>query len=187
MSGNCDTGTPPARNRIAAMRPLSARAEIDAPREPIFELLCDLSLRPAFTDHFQTQYRLGRVDAVGPGASARFQLRESGLWLDTVIERVEGPHLVREAGHGGRDNRVPNFTAWELAEGARSLSSEVTVTFWTEPSNPFDKLSERRRSRHPHRRDWSRALARLKKLVEGDEPVESVTIAGMDRVPEGVR
>lgn len=169
------------------MRPLSASAEIDAPREQIFDLLCDLSRRPAFTDHFLTEYRLGRMDPVGRGAAARFQLRDSGLWLDTVIERAERPYLIREQGHGGRANRVPVFTVWELADGARSKSSEVTVSFWTEPSNPVDRVSEMIGSRRFHRRDWARTLARLKAVSERGEPVAAVGVAGTDRVPEGIR
>ncbi|MQA76620.1 MAG: hypothetical protein GEU88_20300, partial [Solirubrobacterales bacterium] len=122
------------------MRPISATIAIDAPRERVFELLDDLSLRPAFTDHFLGEFRLGRVDPVGPGASARFRLGDSGIWLGTVIERAERPHLVRERGRGGRENRVPAETVWELAAGPSPETCEVTLTFWTEPSKPIDRL-----------------------------------------------
>ena len=166
------------------MRPVSATLTIDAPRERVYDLLSDLALRPAFTDHFLTDYRLGRVDAVGPGAAARFRLRESGAWLDTVIdESSERPHQLREHGHGGRSNRVPTFTVWELAEGPGPDGSEVTVTFWTEPQSPIDKARELLAPGRHFRRDWQRALTRLRDLAEGDEPVQRVGIAGGDRLP----
>jgi hypothetical protein len=166
------------------MRPVSASISIDASRERVYDLLSDLSLRPAFTDHFLIDYRLARADPVGPGAAARFRLRESGVWLDTVIdEDSERPHLLREHGHGGRSNRVPAFTVWELAEGPGADTCEVTVTFWTEPSHPLDKLREMTGGSRFFRRDWKRALERLRVLAEGDAPVERVGIAGVDRVP----
>ena len=115
-------------------------------------------LGSAFTDHFLTDFRLGRVDPVGPGASARFRLRDSGVWLDTVIEEVERPHLIREHGYGGRSNRVPAFTVWELAEGPASSGCEVSVTFWTEPANPIDRARELLAPSRAFRRDWQRAL-----------------------------
>jgi uncharacterized protein YndB with AHSA1/START domain len=171
------------RNRIARMRPVSARTTIDAPRERVFELICDLSRRPAFTDHFLSEYRLGRVDPVGEGASARFRLRESGVWLDTVIEDAKPPQRLRERGHGGRSNRVPTFTVWELAEGPSAHSCEVTVTFWTEPATPIDRARELLAPSRAFRRDWRRALARLKHLVEADGPVPRVGVAGGELLP----
>lgn len=164
------------------MKPVFERATIDAPRERVYELLCDLSLRPAFTDHFQTDYRLGRVDPVGPGAAARFRLHDAN-WLDTVIERTERPHLVREAGRGGRGNRTPVFTVWELAEGASPDSCELSLTYWTEPPGPFDRVYAAFGALRPKRRDWRRALARLKRVAESGERIEPVEIGGGDRLP----
>ena len=123
------------------------------------------------------------MDPVGPGASARFRIRDSGVWLDTVIEAVERPHLIREHGYGGRSNRVPAFTVWELAEGPASSGCEASVTFWTEPANPIDRARELLGPSRAFRRDWQRALARLKELVEGDRPVPRVAVAGADRIP----
>ena len=92
------------------MRPISVSTPIDVPRQRLFDLLTDLSLRPSFTDHFMTEYRLARLEPVGVGASARFRVREAEHWMDTVIEEVEPPHLIREGGRGGRSNRVPVLT-----------------------------------------------------------------------------
>jgi hypothetical protein len=164
------------------MRPVSARIAIDVPRERVLDLLCDLAVRPAFTDHFMSDYRLERLDPVGVGASARFRLRGSGTWLDTVIEAVERPHLIREGGCGGRSNRVPVFTVWELLEGEWPEGCEVSVTFWSEPASAADKARELGGSRQ-FRRDWKRALARLKEIVEAEAPMARVSVAGADRLP----
>ncbi len=139
-------------------------------------------MRPAFTDHFLTELRLGRIDPVGPGAAARFRLGDSWLRLDTVIERVERPYLIREAGRGGRANRVGVFTVWEIASGPGPDTSEVTLTFWTEPANVFDRLRELRISKRKLRRGWTRALRRLRDLAESGEQPARVGVAGSERV-----
>jgi uncharacterized protein YndB with AHSA1/START domain len=169
------------------MRPVAASISIDAPRERVFDLLTDLSARPSFSDHFLVEYRLERLEPVGVGAAARFRLRHSGEWMDTAIERIERPHLIREAGHGGRENRVPAFTVWELAEGASPDTTELTVTFWTEPTRQFDRLRELAGPSRHFRRDLRRALQRLRALIEDGGPVERVGVAGGDRLPSFVR
>jgi uncharacterized protein YndB with AHSA1/START domain len=166
------------------MRPVSASTTIDAPRERVFALLNDLSLRPSFTDHFLTDQRLERVNPVGAGAATRFRLGDSGRWMDTVIDDdSEPPHLLREHGHGGRSNRVPTFTVWELAEGPGPGGCEVGVTFWTEPQSPFDRVRELIGGSRHLRRGWQRALARLREIAEAERPVQGIAIAGTDRLP----
>jgi uncharacterized protein YndB with AHSA1/START domain len=167
------------------VRPISATALIDVPRERVFDLLTDLSIRPAFTDHFIGDYRLERLAPRGVGAAARFRLG-GRYWMGTVIEAAEHPHLVRESGQGGRSNRVGVFTVWELAEGASPQSCEAKVVFWTEPVTRFDKLAERR-LRRGLRRDWKRALVRLRAIAEEGTAVERVTVAGGERLPAFAR
>lgn len=165
------------------MRPVSASASIDVPRERIFDLLVDLSIRPAFTDHFIDEYRLARVDPIGVGASARFLLEHAGVWVDSAIEVAERPHLIREHGRGGRGNRVPWFTVWEIAEGPSPEGSELTVTIWTEPASIFDRLGETGVSGRRLRRDLARALARLREIAETDRQLEHVGVGGADLLP----
>lgn len=169
------------------MRPISATTPIDVPRARVFDLLIDLSIRPAFTDHFMTEFRLARLEPVGVGASARFRVREAEHWMDTVIDTAERPHLVREHGRGGRSNRVPLFTVWELAEGASPASCELTVTFWTEPATAFDRLHERFGTARRFRRDWKRAVRRLREIAEDGAAVERVGVGGEDAIPAFAR
>ena len=168
------------------MRPVSASVLIDVPRERVFDLVTDVSVRPAFTDHFIGDFRLERLEPRGVGAAARFRLYDGKHWMDSAIEAVERPHLVREHGRGGRSNRVDAFTVWELAEGPSSQTCEATVTFWTEPVNLLARLRERGLHRKL-RRDWKRALVRLRAIAEEGTEVERVTVGGGDRLPAFAR
>jgi uncharacterized protein YndB with AHSA1/START domain len=166
------------------MGPVSASIAIDVPRERVFEFLRDLANRPAFTDHFIEDLRLQRIPSTGVGATARFRVDPPGpaLWMETVIEELEPPHRIFERGRGGRLDRIPLFTVWELLAGP-GTRSEVRLSFWTEPTHPLDKLRERLGAERWYRRGWSRALERLKDLLESGREFERVGVAGEDRMP----
>jgi uncharacterized protein YndB with AHSA1/START domain len=169
-------------NRIgAAVGPISAETTIDAPRERVWKRLIDLAYRPSFCDHFQHDFRLERIESAGTGASARFRVEgpRLKLWMETVVDEADEPAQIYERGRGGRLDRIPIFTVWELADGA-GRTTEAKVTFWTEPANPLDRIRERGRPRRWVRRQWARALERLKDQVETEAPVEPVGVAGAD-------
>jgi uncharacterized protein YndB with AHSA1/START domain len=162
------------------MGPISLRIDVDAPRERVFDFICDLANRPGWTDHFIHEYRLERIPPTGQGAAARFRVNgPPGIhYMELVIAKAERPHLIEETGRGGRWDRVPIRAAWELTEEA--AVTEVRFTFWTEPANHFDKLRERGRSRWWRRR-WARALRRMRELIEaGDASAERAVVAGID-------
>lgn len=163
------------------MGPVSEQIVIDAPRERVFDLLIDLSLRPSFCDHFLDEYRLLRIDPVGVGAGARFRLRAAGGHFDSVVTEAERPHRILERGRGGRLNRVPCTTEWLLADlpGERT---ELRVTFLTEPSHPLDRLTDVFRSQRRLAREWREALRRLRQLVEEERRVERLEVAGASRI-----
>jgi uncharacterized protein YndB with AHSA1/START domain len=166
------------------MGPLSAETTIDAPRERVWEVVADLANRPAFCDHFQHEFRLQRLDSRGVGAAARFRVDapRMGVWMETVIGEADEPHRLFESGRGGRLDRIPVFTVWELAPGA-GTTTEARVTFWTQPSHPLDRLRERLGASRWFRRQWSRSLERLKALAESGAPIERVGVAGADLLP----
>ena len=163
------------------MGPISVTKPVDAPREAVFEFLGDLANRPAFTDHFVSGFRLERLQSSGVGAAARMRITEPGLWLETVIEEVSPPHRIVERGKGGRLDRIPILTAWELAEGPGAEACEVTLTFWSEPSHRLDRLRERLGAERFFRRQWSIALSRLKELLESGRSAPRVVVAGGER------
>src|SRR5689334_20214036 len=160
------------------MGPVSATIPIDVPRERVHPLLADLGIRPSFTDHFIDEFRLERLASVGLGAAARFRIGDRGLWIETVIEESSPPHRLAERGAGGRLDRMAVHTLWELVEAPARSGCEVTVTFVIETSGPFDRPGPERW----YRRQWGRALTRLKDLAESDREPARVTIAGVDRL-----
>jgi hypothetical protein len=170
----------------AAMEPVSAEVEIDTTRGRAFEFLRDLANRPAFTDHFIADFRLFRSESAGVGAGARFRIMGAPplRWMETNLVEEERPHILLERGRGGRFNRVPVATAWELTPGPGPLIT-VRVDFWTEPSHPVDKLRERLGAASARSsRKWATALRRLRDLLESDSPVvERVAVAGGPRYP----
>lgn len=165
------------------MGPISARTVVDAPRERVYEFVADLANRPSFLDHMFGEFRLERLDAAGVGAAARFRSRAplNRVWFETVIEASEPPHVLRERGHGGRLDRIPTSTVWEvLAQGSLS---EVRVAFSTEPSHLLDRLRELLGASFWYRRRWTRAMRRLREALEADRPPAQLVAAGGDRVP----
>ncbi|HET6830327.1 MAG TPA: SRPBCC family protein [Solirubrobacterales bacterium] len=161
------------------MGPVSAEMDVDAPRERVFAILADLSNRPAFCDHFQHEFRLQRIDPVGIGAAARFRVEAPffKFWMESVLTTVEAPHLIVERGRGARTDRMPVGTAWELSEAGGGMT-EVRVSFWTEPEHHLDRLKDTLMPAGWHRRQWRRALARLRDIAEGDAAIERLRVAG---------
>jgi uncharacterized protein YndB with AHSA1/START domain len=163
------------------MGPVSAEIEIDAPRERVFDTLSDLALRPSFTDHFLHDFHLTRIESSGVGAGARFQVASPlrRVWMDTAIASLEAPYEIVERGCGGRSNRIPTTTVWELTEAAGSLT-QVRVSHWTEPPNPLDRALEvLAGNSFSAQRGWQEALRRLRdRLESGEDAPPAVAVAG---------
>jgi uncharacterized protein YndB with AHSA1/START domain len=163
------------------MGPVSAEVEIDVARPAVFAAIGDLARRPSFTDHFISGFHLTRIESSGVGAGARFRvaLPPRGVWMDTAIAELEEPHRIVERGRGGRCNRIPSTTVWELLEGAGSLTS-VRVSHWTEPSHAVDRAVDALGGASIwQERAWRGALRRLRDQLEsGAPPRERVAVAG---------
>ncbi len=168
------------------MGPVSATTAIDAPRARVHQLIGELAIRPAITDHFIDEFRLERLESRGVGAAARFRIRKRGLWIEMVIAESESPHRLVERGVGGRSNRRPVFCVWELVEAASRAGSEVTVTFGIDPATSFDRVSDAVAgavgTERWYRRQWARALARLREIAESDTEPPRLVVAGADRL-----
>jgi uncharacterized protein YndB with AHSA1/START domain len=161
--------------------PISLTVSIDAPRERVFDFICDLGVRQGWTDHFASDYRVERIPAQGLGAGARFRVdAPAGVrYMETVITEVDRPFRVVEHGRGGRLDHIPIRTVWELEEGP---TTTVRLTFWTTPPSAFDRIREIGRTRWWKRR-WTRALRRLQEIIESGEPVPPTQVAGGDQLP----
>lgn len=171
------------------MGPVSAEVEIDVPRERAFAAIADLARRPAFTDHFLAGFRLTRLEPSGVGAGARFRVSQPvrAVWEDSAIAEVDPPHRLVEHGCGGRGNRIPTTTAWEVLAGSGSLT-RVKVAHWTEPSNPLDRALEKLTwAAFWRRRGWREALRRLRDQLESERPAEpALAVAGGNPQATGI-
>jgi uncharacterized protein YndB with AHSA1/START domain len=170
------------------MGPVSAEVEIDVPRPRAFAAIADLALRPAFTDHFLTGFHLTRIDSTGLGAGARFRFSvwPRRVWMDTTVVESEEPYRLVEHGCGGRGNRIPSTTLWELTEGPGSLT-RVRVSYWTEP-RPLDRALELLSfASIPYGRRWREALRRLRDQLEsGELRSHRVAVAGGNAHATGI-
>ena len=171
------------------MGPISAEIEIDASREAAFALLSDLARRPTFTDHFLTGFRLTRIDARGEGAGARFRVEAPirSPWEDTTIVSLDEPFKIEERGAGGRSNRIPTHTVWEIEPGRAGMIL-VRLTHWTAPTEHIDKLVESLSwGALFQRKGWKRALERLRDILEAEGPGgERIAVAGGNRYATGI-
>ncbi len=171
------------------MGPVSAEIEIDVSRERVFETIADLARRPSFTDHFLSGFHLTRIESSGIGAGARFRVASPlrKVWMDTAIVELEPPHKLVERGRGGRGNRIPMTTVWELTEGSGSLTS-LRVSYWTEPSNPLDRALEALSGNSiSTQRGWREALRRLRDQLEGEAVAPApIAVAGGNAHATGI-
>jgi uncharacterized protein YndB with AHSA1/START domain len=170
------------------MGPISAEIEIDVPRERAFAALADLAARPSFTDHFLTDFHLTRIEATGVGAGARFRAKGPlrSVWMDTTVVALEEPFRIVEEGRGGRANRIPVHTVWELTEPAGGLTA-VRVSHWTEPGALDRGLELLSGGSIFQARGWREALRRLRDNLEADQPAaERIAIAGGNRYATGI-
>ena len=78
------------------MGPITITTSIDAPRDRIFDLLCDLGARPSWIDQFTSEYRVQRIPSAGRGAAARFRVgAPAGVrYMETVIAETDRPYRV---------------------------------------------------------------------------------------------
>ncbi|MFT3865825.1 MAG: SRPBCC family protein [Solirubrobacterales bacterium] len=171
------------------MGPVVAEIEVEATREAAFELITDLGRRPSFTDHFLTGFHLTRLEARGLGAGARFRVKAPlrSPWEDTNLVELSEPNRVVERGAGGRSNRIPTHTVWEI-EPSKAAMIRIRVTHWTEPKEPIDKLVESLSfGAHYQRKGWQKAIERLRDILEAGVPGgERIAVAGGNRYATGI-
>ena len=164
------------------MREVTVSTVISAPREQVFDFVCDLAGRPAFTDHFMRDYRLARVDPVGAGAAARFQLRAplAKEYAELQITEADRPRRIVEEIRVGRRGRNRSVALYDfIVEGGGTTRVELTT--YSEPATRIDRLKEIGAAGWM-RRQTRKALDRLRMIFEepprGD--LKRATIAGYE-------
>lgn len=164
------------------MREVKVSTVISASCEDVFDVLEDLSRRPAFSDHYLKDFRLSRSNPRGRGATARFLFdgRIFGERAEIRIVESERPHRVLEEGTVGRRGRSVLAAVYELqAEPERGCRVQLTTRI--EPKTGVDRL----RARGAHRwlrHNTKKALGRLRRLLEdpAEGPPERVSVAGYE-------
>jgi uncharacterized protein YndB with AHSA1/START domain len=164
------------------VREVTVSTVISAPREQVFDFVCDLAGRPAFTDHFMRDYRLARVDPVGAGAAARFQLRAplAKEYAELQITEADRPRRIVEEIRVGRRGRNRSVALYDfIVEGGGTTRVELTT--YSEPATRIDRLKEIGAAGWM-RRQTRKALDRLRMIFE--EPprgeLKRATIAGYE-------
>src|SRR3954454_2457588 len=165
------------------MIPVTVHAFISAPREALFELIADYSVRPAWCDHFMDDFRLANPHAQGLGAGARYLLDAPGYkhYVESTITDAEPPRLLAERLQGGRNGRSRGEFTWELTREGRDLT-RVQVRLAWEPGTPREAFKERFGSTGWTRRQLKTALERLRLIMEEEpgRPLAHATIAGFE-------
>ncbi|UGS37847.1 SRPBCC family protein [Capillimicrobium parvum] len=163
------------------MDPVTVTTTIDRPREEVFAYLLDVANRPEYTDHYLVDWRLTREQTVGRGAGARFRFKaplNRFNWADITLIEVEAPRRIVEAGRGGKYNRTRLRAVYELEQGSGG-TTRVTYMLETKPGKLSDALMEKVGFRGWIKRKSSRALRRLRSILEDDEGRGArATIAG---------
>jgi uncharacterized protein YndB with AHSA1/START domain len=164
------------------VRQVTVSTVISAPREQVFDFVCDLAGRPAYTDHYMRDYRLARVNPVGEGAAARFQLRApfAKEYAELEITEVDRPRQIVEEVAVGRRGRNRSVAVYEFTPEGGGVT-RVELTTYSEPATPIDRLKELGAAGWM-RRQTRKSLERLRMIFE--EPPEGelkrATIAGYE-------
>ena len=164
------------------MREVTVSTVISAPREQIFDFVSDLAGRPAYTDHYMRDYRLARVNPVGLGAAARFQLHAplAKEYAELTITEVERPRRIVEELAVGRRGRNRSLAIYDFSIESPGVT-RVELTTFSEPATPVDRVKQLGAAGWM-RRQTSKALKRLRMIFE--EPprgeLKRATIAGYE-------
>jgi uncharacterized protein YndB with AHSA1/START domain len=164
------------------MREVTVSTVISAPREDVFDFVCDLAGRPAYTDHYMRDYRLARVNPVGVGAAARFRLRAplAKEYAELEIKQVERPRRIVEELRVGRRGRNRSLAVYDFTPQSAGVT-RVELTTYSEPATVFDRMKEIGAAGWV-RRKTKKSLERLRAIFEEPrkDPLKRATIAGYE-------
>jgi carbon monoxide dehydrogenase subunit G len=147
---------------------ISASISLDLPREEVFEYLSDIANHAEFSDHYLVDWRLTREDSRGAGAGARFRMKQPlnrFAWGDLTIVDLQRPFRIVLRGRGGKFNRIKMVATYELHLRSGG-GTDLTYTFENDASMPSDALRWVLLERSWTRRGATRAVRRLRAILE---------------------
>jgi hypothetical protein len=148
--------------------PFTVSTTISKSREQVFEYLADIANHAEFSDHYQVDWHLLRVDPYGQGAGARFRIKaplNRFSWADMTLAELQPPFRIVEHGRGGKYNRIRMLGTYTLSP-APGESTKVEYTLETKPVQLSDKLREVLGGRAWNRRQAAKAMRRLRSILE---------------------
>ena len=165
------------------MREVTVSKIISADREAIFDLVSDLASRPAYADHYMRDYRLARVNPIGEGAAARFQVKKpfAKEYAELQVSEVDRPRRIVEQIAAGPPWPQPLPRRLRLRQGGARASLA-----WSSPPTASRRPSSTASSRSARpaglKRQTAKQLERLRMIFEepGKEPLKRATIAGYE-------
>src|SRR5919107_1874753 len=164
------------------MREVTVSTIISAPREGVFDFVCDLASRPAFTDHFMDDYRLARVQPVGVGAAARFRLDAplANEYAELTITEADRPRRIIEEIRVGRRGRNRSVGVYDFTRESPNVT-RVELTTYSEPATVIDRIKSLGAAGGV-RRQTRKSLDRLRVIFEDPERARMTraTIAGYE-------
>ena len=167
------------------MLPVELHVTISAPREDVYDLISDLGLRVAWTDNYQSFFRLAHPNSKGQGAGARYVMRAPAWrqWVETSIVEADRPRKILERTHGGRGGRTKGAVVWELENAGRGVT-RVDLTIWSEPGTPRERFKEKLGVRRWVKSNAKGSLERLRMIFEEppSKPLARATIAGYEQL-----
>jgi hypothetical protein len=158
---------------------------VGRPVEEVYAYLLDVANHAEFTDHYLVDWHLTRTDPVGVGAGARFRVKaplQRFNWVGLNIVEADVPRRIVEVGAGGKFNRVKVEVVYTVTAAASAAAeagpeagardaerTEVSVGTRTEPATTSDRLMEVLGGRPWLRRKQTKALKRLRSILETGE------------------
>ena len=169
------------------MDPVTLTTTIARPREGVFEYLADVANHSEFTDHCLLDWHLTREDSYGVGAGGRFRVKsrfDRFSYGDITLAEVQPPRRIHATGRAGRFNRVRTKTTWTLEEDGPDATNVTFVTESTPATFSDNKMEKLLRVRNSTTRCHTRALDRLRSILEsGDGRGTRTTVSGGARKP----
>ncbi len=164
------------------MREVTVSTIISAPREDVYDFVCDLAARPAYTDHYMDDYRLARVQPVGLGAAARFRLNAplANEYAELTITEADRPRRIVEEIRVGRRGRNRSVAVYDFTRESGNVT-RVELTTYGEPATMIDQLRQFGAASWI-RRKTRKSLERLRMIFEEPQkkPLKRASIAGYE-------